>query len=195
MSPNIFSFSGVAPKIDVAFENLSITPASGKLNADSSGNFGSVSFDATCLSSPSDDRRYSQICKRIVHGEMLRCKFCDGDIADIRNITKVDRLPSVDALASSEPNTFFCHEESSVPAVIGTPLARLVANLPPSSILCNGIEIIFNSSVLVSKPTKMISKLEGVFCPRCHILLGRLGKRVNLLQCFAYFASYSWLWC
>ncbi|KAL5111265.1 hypothetical protein TcWFU_000888 [Taenia crassiceps] len=174
VSPNILSFSEITPKIDVAFENLSITPASGELNSDSSGNFESVSFDATCLPSSNCDRRYSHVCERIVNGEMLRCKFCDGDIADIRNITKVDNLPSVDVLASSEPNAFFCHGEDSVPAVSGTPLSRLVASLPPSSVLCNGLEIILNSAVWISKSTKMISKLEGVFCSRCHIMLGRL---------------------
>ncbi|KAL5962765.1 hypothetical protein TSMEX_009543 [Taenia solium] len=174
VSPNIFSFSEIAPKIDVVFENLSITPASGKLNSDSSGNFESVSFDATCLLNSGDDRRYSHICERIVNGEMLRCKFCDGDIADIRNITKVDNLPSVDALASSEPNAFFCHGGNSAPAFSGAPLSRLVASLPLSSVLCNGLEIIFNSDVWTSKSTKMISKWEGVFCSRCHIMLGRL---------------------
>ncbi|VDM26130.1 unnamed protein product [Hydatigera taeniaeformis] len=174
VSPNILSFSEITPKIDIAFENLSFVPVSGAINPDSFGNFESISFDATCTLNSNDGRRYSFICERIVNGEILRCKFCDGDIADIRNITKVDNLPSVDALASSEPNTFFCHGGHSVAAVSSTPLSRLVSNLSPSSVLCNGIEIILNSCVWASKPTKMLSKLEGVFCSRCHIMLGRL---------------------
>lgn len=174
VSPNILSFSEGASKIDVLFENLSLTPTSAELNPDSSGSFESVSFDATCLSNSNDDRRYSYVCERIVKGEMLRCNFCDGDIADIRNITKVDNLSSVDALASSELSTFFCHEKNPATEVSGTALSRLVANLPPSSILTNGIEMIFNSGVWIYKSTKLISKLEGVFCSRCHVMLGRL---------------------
>uniref|UniRef100_A0A5K3FMA9 E3 ubiquitin-protein ligase E3D n=1 Tax=Mesocestoides corti TaxID=53468 RepID=A0A5K3FMA9_MESCO len=174
ISPNILSICDGRSEVKVTFEQLTFKPISCEIASDASTDIESFSVFATCSSKLTDDLRYSDLCGRLINGEALRCKFCEADIVNISDVTEVGQLLPVDSLASSEPNSFFCHSVAQVPEQTGTPLSRTVNNIPSSSALCNGIEMIFNADSWVPLSTQSVPGSEGVFCSRCRIMLGRL---------------------
>lgn len=160
---------------------MSFKPASVEINPDPHANSKCVSLPAIYSKVKDEDNRFPEICDRIKNAETLCCKFCSANIADLKDVTNIDILPEIDALGSPESGTFFCHSKTTNPVVCVTPLSRLAADIPTSSALCNGIELVLNSVAWKPDTIENISKVEGVFCSRCRSMLGHLGKEFNLL--------------
>ena len=160
---------------------MSFKLASVEINPDSNANVKCISILANYTKEAGEDNRFSEICRRIKNAETLCCKFCSANIADLKDVTKVDALPQVDNLSDSEPSTLFCHTNTANPVVCVTPLSRLVADISPSTVLCNGTEMVLHSGAWKPNVIEKISRVEGVFCSRCRTMLGHLGRRFTLL--------------
>ncbi|KAM7541358.1 hypothetical protein Aperf_G00000040829 [Anoplocephala perfoliata] len=105
---------------------------------------------------------------------MFRCKFCDSVLANTMKINHVEPLESVDSLAAPESSTFFCHAENETSVIIPSSLFRLVSELPDSSALCNGPEVILKPDAFIEDSIHQSTDLESVFCSRCRIMVGRI---------------------
>lgn len=184
--PNVLSLSHTLFETSVLFDHLEISPTSCSIIPETPLKTESYSVLAKRMAKTSLDNYHKDICEHLTNGEMVRCKFCEADIAKIRlgmkfrhvwsNISKVESLLPTDLLAGSEPNTFFCHATSGVTEQPCSPLSRTVANLPVSLALCNGVEVVLHPGAWIQNSTMIVPGSEGLFCSRCRLMLGRRSK-------------------
>ncbi|VDL37220.1 unnamed protein product [Hymenolepis diminuta] len=174
-TPNIIHFSDGFASYAVSFPDLTFKPDTANVLSTATSNSESISFLASYpFSKPPEDKRFGKICDRIVRSDMIRCKFCDAVFANSKKINKVEFLRFVDSLAVSEISTYFCHGESQSSVVLPSPLSIILSDLPDTSVLSNGVELIVGSDALIDGSLIQSKELESVFCSRCRIMVGRL---------------------
>lgn len=139
-----------------------------------------ISINAVHLSPKNpDDKRVEKIFNRIVRSDMIRCKFCDAVLANSKKINKVEPLGFLDSLLESETSTYFCHSEKNTPVALPSPLSLMLKDLPHTSALCNGVDLIVGTDSIIKDSLILSKQLESVFCSRCRIMVGRLGAIIS----------------
>ncbi|VDO05198.1 unnamed protein product, partial [Rodentolepis nana] len=174
-TPNVVNFSDGFAGYAVNFPDLTFKPDTAKALYTSSPNSESITFLASCpIPKLSEDKRFEKICDRIIRSDMIRCKFCNAVFANSKKTCKVEPLGFVDSLVTSEMSTYYCHTDNQSCVVLPSPLSMILNDLPDTSVLSNGVELIMGPDILIDGSLIKSQQLESVFCARCRIMVGRL---------------------
>uniref|UniRef100_A0A0V0JA76 E3 ubiquitin-protein ligase E3D n=2 Tax=Schistocephalus solidus TaxID=70667 RepID=A0A0V0JA76_SCHSO len=171
-SPGLISIKSDSTESNVLLDNLDFSPDTCSISAVSSPVSVSFSLLAKSESSPYKSTFVQRLLDLICKGEALLCRFCQGKLVNIKDVCKMDTLFSVDDLAESEAQSF-CHSNNANSAGSTNLLSKIAENIPISSGLCNGVEMLFNPSVWFPHSTVQTSSSDELLCARCRLVIGR----------------------